>query len=166
MIYYTKLKSIALNSYIFFAKNKKGICRIDFTKNENEFVNSLKKKYNDEVIFSPKMMLKEAKQLKKYFEGKGKGLSLKSAPSGSDFQLRVWNAISKIPYGKTISYTGLAKAVKEPKAFRAVANACGKNPVPIVIPCHRVISKDGSLGGYSGGLDMKKSLLKIEKIKL
>ena len=85
---------------------------------------------------------------------------------GTDFQLKVWNAISKIPKGKVKTYKELARSIRKPKASRAVANACGKNPFPIKIPCHRVIRSDGRLGGYSGkgGIKTKRRLLRNEGI--
>ena len=84
--------------------------------------------------------------------------------NGTKFQIKVWKAISKIPRGQVRTYKELAKIIKKPKASRAVANACGKNPYPIKIPCHRVIRSDGSLGGYSGrgGISAKKDILKKE----
>ena len=84
--------------------------------------------------------------------------------NGTKFQIKVWKAISKIPRGQVRTYKELAKLIKKPKASRAVANACGKNPYPIKIPCHRVIRSDGSLGGYSGrgGIIAKKDILKKE----
>ena len=87
---------------------------------------------------------------------------------GTVFQLKVWNYLKKIPRGKVVTYLDLAKAIKMPKAVRAVANAVGKNPYPPKIPCHRVIRSDGKLGGYSapGGIKTKKKLLKIEGIIL
>ena len=85
---------------------------------------------------------------------------------GTDFQIKVWNAISKIPKGKVKTYKELARSIRRPKASRAVANACGKNPFPIKIPCHRVIRSDGRLGGYSGKGDIKtkRKLLRSEGI--
>ena len=83
--------------------------------------------------------------------------------SGTDLQMQVWKAIATIPYGKTISYSELAETVGKPAAVRAVASACGKNPVPLIIPCHRVLAKDGSLGGFAWGLDAKELLLKLER---
>ena len=85
---------------------------------------------------------------------------------GTDFQIKVWNAISKIPKGKVKTYKELARSIRKPKASRAVANACSKNPFPIRIPCHRVIRSDGRLGGYSGrgGIETKRKLLKSEGI--
>ena len=87
---------------------------------------------------------------------------------GTDFQIRVWKGIKKIPKGSTLSYKELAKKINKPKAYRAVANACGKNPYPIIIPCHRVIGSNGNIGGYSdiGGVKKKIFLLKSENVKL
>ena len=87
---------------------------------------------------------------------------------GTDFQIKVWNAISKIPKGKVKTYKELARSIRKPKASRAVANACGKNPFPIKIPCHRVIRSDGRLGGYSGkgGIKIKRKLLRSEGVFL
>ena len=86
---------------------------------------------------------------------------------GTEFQIRVWNELKKIPKGETRTYKDIAELIGKPTAARAVANACGKNPYPITIPCHRVIRSDGGLGGYSGegGVDKKKLLLKNEKIQ-
>lgn len=86
---------------------------------------------------------------------------------GTDFQRRVWKEISKIPFGETRTYKDLAVAIGKPTSSRAVANACGKNPYPVIIPCHRVIRSDGKLGGYSGvgGVKKKKELLKLENVK-
>ena len=91
-----------------------------------------------------------------------------STISGTNFQLKVWNYLKKIPKGEVKTYLEVAKAIGKPKAFRAVANAVGKNPYPTKIPCHRVIRSDGSLGGYSakGGIKKKKKLLKNEGISL
>ena len=85
---------------------------------------------------------------------------------GTKFQLKVWNYLMKIPRGKVKTYLEVAKAIRKPKAFRAVANAVAKNPYPPKIPCHRVIRSDGSIGGYSGkgGLQQKRRLLKLEKV--
>ena len=101
-------------------------------------------------------------QIHDYFGGKTKSFNFQLNPKGTPFQLRVWEAISRIPYGKTWTYTELAKVVGS--GPRAVANACGRNPLPLLIPCHRVIRQDGSLGGYSGGdgLATKKYLLRLE----
>ena len=101
-------------------------------------------------------------QLQEYFNGKRVQFDLKLNPEGSDFQKTVWNALVKIQYGKTMSYLELSKQLGDVKAIRAVANANGKNPLWIVVPCHRVIGTDGSLTGYAGGLHRKQWLLDHE----
>jgi methylated-DNA-[protein]-cysteine S-methyltransferase len=107
--------------------------------------------------------LKEAvSQLNDYFEGNRTQFTFEMNPKGTDFQRKVWKALLKIPYGKTISYLDLSKQLGDVKAIRAVASANGKNPLWIVIPCHRVIGTDGSLTGYAGGLWRKKWLIDHE----
>lgn len=107
--------------------------------------------------------LKEAVfQLKEYFEGKRTHFNFELNPKGTDFQKKVWKALLEIPYGKTTSYLELSKQLGDIKAIRAVAAANGKNPLWVVVPCHRVIGSDGSLTGYAGGLWRKKWLLEHE----
>ncbi|MCR8667144.1 methylated-DNA--[protein]-cysteine S-methyltransferase [Aestuariibaculum sp. M13] len=101
-------------------------------------------------------------QLNEYFEGKRKEFNLKLNPNGTDFQKSVWKLLQQIPYGKSISYLELSKQLGDVKAIRAVANANGKNPLWIIVPCHRVIGTDGSLTGYAGGLHRKQWLLEHE----
>lgn len=102
-------------------------------------------------------------QLCEYFDGKRKDFDLPISARGTVFQERVWQALTKIPYGKTVSYKQLAESIGNERACRAVGGANNKNPISIVIPCHRVIGAGGELVGYGGGLDMKKMLLQIEK---
>ncbi|MDP3832259.1 MAG: methylated-DNA--[protein]-cysteine S-methyltransferase [Ignavibacteriaceae bacterium] len=109
-------------------------------------------------------MLNVPTQLKEYFAGQRKKFSVKVDLSGTQFQLRVWKELTKIPYGKTISYKQLAIKTGDAKAVRAVGGANGSNPIPIIIPCHRVINANGELGGYSGGLDIKSTLLTLEGV--
>lgn len=101
-------------------------------------------------------------QLNEYFEGLRKQFQLKLNPEGTPFQKKVWDELLKIPFGKTISYLELSKKLGDIKAIRAVANANGKNPLWIIVPCHRVIGSDGSLTGYAGGLQRKQWLLEHE----
>ncbi len=103
-------------------------------------------------------------QLDEYFAGQRQDFSLPLSPEGTDFQKSVWDALQTIPYGQTISYKQLAERVQNPKACRAVGTANGRNPIAIIIPCHRVIAANGTLGGYAGGLDVKTTLLKLEGI--
>ena len=120
---------------------------------------------NEDVEISTKIPeeLKEAVlQLQDYFDGKRTSFTFPLNPSGTDFQKKVWNELLHIPFGKTCSYLELSKKLGDVKAIRAVASANGKNPLWIVVPCHRVIGTDGSLTGYAGGLWRKKWLLEHE----
>jgi methylated-DNA-[protein]-cysteine S-methyltransferase len=104
-----------------------------------------------------------ATQLTEYFDGRRRAFDLPLAPEGTPFQLRVWNALVEIPYGETISYGELAARIGDRSASRAVGLANGSNPLPIVIPCHRVIGSNGKLTGYGGGLAIKQQLLSLER---
>ena len=111
-----------------------------------------------------KILSATKKQLEQYFAGKRTTFDIPLDLEGTEFQQQAWRALCRIPYGKTISYGQQAKNIKKPKAFRAVGSANGKNPIPIIVPCHRVVAGDGSLGGYSLGLKMKKQLLALEGV--
>jgi len=104
-----------------------------------------------------------AQQLSEYFQGRRRSFDLKLSPHGTGFQLAVLQALQTIPYGETRSYADIARAVGKPNAVRAVGAANGRNPLPIVIPCHRVIGSNGSLTGFGGGLDTKRFLLDLER---
>ena len=108
------------------------------------------------------MVEKAADQLMEYFDGKRKDFDLNLLPHGTPFQRKVWDTLQGIPYGKTLSYFDLTRQIGPAKAIRAVAAANGKNPIAVVIPCHRVIGRDGSLTGYAGGLNRKRFLLNLE----
>ena len=110
----------------------------------------------------PAVLQKASQQLAEYLHGERKVFDLPLDPDGTDFQKRVWNMLLTIPYGKTLSYAQMAEKLGNPKVIRAAASANGKNPISIVIPCHRVIGSDGSLVGYGGGLENKKFLLELE----
>ena len=119
-------------------------------------------KYIEITTEFPKDLKQAVEQLQDYFDGKRTTFSFKINPTGTEFQKKVWQELLKIPYGKTYSYLELSKKLGDEKAIRAVATANGKNPLWIVIPCHRVIGADGSLTGYAGGLWRKKWLLDHE----
>ena len=101
-------------------------------------------------------------ELEEYFSGRRKSFSVPIKPRGTDFQRRVWSALCEIPYGETASYGDIAKKIGNAKACRAVGMANNRNPIAIIIPCHRVVGSDGTLTGYAGGLDKKEFLLKLE----
>ena len=106
------------------------------------------------------------RQLTEYFAGERKTFTLELDPPGTEFQRSVWAELREIPYGETISYKQLAERIRKPKAVRAVGAANGANPIPIIIPCHRVIGHDGGLTGFGGGLPLKKRLLELESRQL
>ena len=108
------------------------------------------------------LIIETCRQLDEYFAGKRRTFNLPLSPEGTPFQQTVWKRLQEIPYGQTISYAQLAKAAGNPKACRAVGSANGKNPIAIIIPCHRVIASDGSLGGFASGLENKIQLLSLE----
>lgn len=110
----------------------------------------------------PEVLVDAVYQLNEYFEGERQNFDLLINPEGTEFQKKVWNSLLEIPYGKTMSYLKLSMKLGDVKAIRAVASANGKNPLWIIIPCHRVIGSDGSLTGYAGGLHRKKWLLNHE----
>lgn len=102
-------------------------------------------------------------QLDEYFRGERRDFDLPLAPRGTEFQRRVWNALREIPFGRTVSYIDIARRLGDPAAVRAVGAANGRNPIPIVVPCHRVIGADGSLVGFGGGMERKRWLLAHER---
>lgn len=110
------------------------------------------------------LLAKAEVQLSEYFRGERRAFDLPLASAGTPFQKTVWQALTEIPFGATISYRELAERVGRPTSFRAVAQAVGANPIAIVVPCHRVIGSDGSLTGFAGGLEAKKTLLSLEGV--
>ncbi len=145
---------------ICYIKTPVGIAKIMGNENGITTISVLSEDtISDEI---PKNLLEAVAQLNEYFEGKRKIFDFKINPAGTEFQQKVWRALFEIPFGKTMSYLELSKKLGDVKAIRAVASANGKNPLWIVIPCHRVIGTDGSLTGYAGGLWRKKWLLEHE----
>jgi methylated-DNA-[protein]-cysteine S-methyltransferase len=142
---------------LYLVASKDGLQGVSFNKKRIRSAKVLGSSKPEEKILS-----KTAKQLKEYFAGRRKQFEIPFNLSGTYFQKKVWKELSKIPFGKTLSYKDIARKIKNPKAVRAVGSANGKNPVCIIIPCHRVIAADGSIGGYSGGIKIKKQLLKLE----
>ncbi|KAJ49278.1 methylated-DNA-[protein]-cysteine S-methyltransferase [Clostridium tetanomorphum] len=119
--------------------------------------------FKDANIIETPLLKKSIQQLQEYLDGKRKDFDLPLEPKGTEFQQKVWKSLKEIPYGKTYSYRDIAKNIGNIKACRAVGMANNKNPIPIFIPCHRVIGANGKLVGYAGGLDIKEKLLELEK---
>jgi len=113
-----------------------------------------------------KILRETVRQLQEYFAGRRTQFDIVLGLAGTSFQKQVWKELSKIPFGKTVAYKDIAGRIKNPKAVRAVGSANGKNPVSIIIPCHRVIAADGTMGGYGGGLTVKQQLLKLEGVSV
>lgn len=131
--------------------DEEGICSLDF---------------DDSVTLcrsEDKHLLQLEAELLEYFSGQRQNFEVSLNPKGTPFQMAAWRTLCDIPYGSVISYTQEAQMLSHPSAVRAVANANGKNPIPIVIPCHRVIAKSGGIGGYSGGLWRKEFMLELER---
>ena len=137
--------------------SEKGLVAIDVRNNAKQEVTA--KNPSAQAV-----LIQTKKQLEQYFAGKRTTFDVALDLVGTEFQVQAWRALCRIPFGKTISYGQQAANIKKPKAFRAVGSANGKNPIPILVPCHRVVASDGSLGGYSLGLRMKKQLLALEGV--
>lgn len=123
---------------------------------------SMRREPEPEWIFNEKELTEACRQLAEYFTGKRKHFELKLNPSGTEFQRQVLDELVRIPYGTTVSYSDIARRIGRPRAVRAVGAANGRNPIPVVIPCHRVIGADGDLTGFGGGLPTKEALLRLE----
>jgi AraC family transcriptional regulator of adaptative response/methylated-DNA-[protein]-cysteine methyltransferase len=146
---------------LLVAATEHGICTIDVGDDDELLLVALRREF-------PKATLVRDEKAKRYLDGVNRHLQGQEARlpldlRGTDFQIKVWTALQQIPLGQTRSYSDVAVMVGEPKAVRAVANACASNPVPLIVPCHRVIRKDGSLGGYGLGLPRKRMLLAKEQ---
>lgn len=135
---------------LYITNDEKSLLSVSFET--GNFSLNIKNKITDNTI----------KQLNEYFQGKRKTFDLPLNPKGTEFQKKVWQELKKIPYGATKSYKDIAIAIGNPNSSRAVGNANNKNPIPIIIPCHRVIGTNKKLIGYAGGLDKKQKLLDIE----
>lgn len=143
---------------IHLAASEKGLAALAFGENWKE----VKAKLPPLERGSNATLELAVRELKEYFAGKRKAFSLPLDLDGTEFQKQAWRALLSIPYGRTFSYAEQARAMKRPTAVRAVGAANGRNPVCIVVPCHRVVGADGSLTGYAGGMHVKKALLELE----
>ena len=153
--FYSKLifKNAPFQSlYLYF--NDEAIVGLEFKRKEEKFI-----KNNEHELAK-----KAHAQLQEYFQGKRRFFDLPMLLKGTEFQIKAWNTLSKIPFGKSLSYSEQALKMKNKGGARAVGNANGKNPIPIIIPCHRILHKSGGLGGFSAGLSIKKKLLNLECI--
>jgi methylated-DNA-[protein]-cysteine S-methyltransferase len=142
---------------LLLAADDAGLCLVEFASPRHPMHRAGDWREGDHAV------LRDARrQLEAYFDGTRRGFDLPLAPRGTPFQLAVWQSLRDIPYGETISYAQLAQRIGKPNAMRAVGAANGRNPLPIVVPCHRVIGANGDLTGFGGGLPTKRFLLELE----
>lgn len=160
MLYYDSYSSVLGEIYV--AVDEVGVNKIELI--EEEWLNFIAVK---SIKRDSNMCYEVVRQLDEYFTGKRKQFDLKLSIEGTEFRKKVWNSLISIPYGKVVSYSYIAKAIGNPKAIRAVGQANKANPLPIIIPCHRVVGKNKSLVGYAGTrIDIKEKLLSLEGVDL
>lgn len=154
-----------MNNNVYFYETKIGTIGI---RENSKYITDIyfSKIDTNDNIKETELIKKCFSQLREYFEGNRISFDLHTQPEGTEFQKKVWNELLKIPYGETKSYKDIALAIGNEKACRAIGMANNKNPIPIIIPCHRVIGSNKKLVGYSGGIDVKEKLLNIENINL
>ncbi len=148
---------------IWLAFTSRGLCGLSLRGGREDVVRRLRSRWDDCVMETdPRARKQVIPQLREYFQGRRRRFQLPLDLRGTPFQIAVWKALMEIPFGETRSYQDVAVRVKRPLAMRAVGQANGRNPIPIIVPCHRVIRSSGELGGYGGGLDLKRRLLELE----
>ncbi|MEK7773879.1 MAG: methylated-DNA--[protein]-cysteine S-methyltransferase [Deltaproteobacteria bacterium] len=150
---------------IFIAMGGSGITDLSVRTSEASFLEKMEEKHKTPPSSGRSRFTGVFNELDRYFSGKAVELDLPLELSGSRFELKVWKVLKTIPYGVTRSYGWVACKAGKSLGARAVGGACGANPAPIIIPCHRVLRADGSLGGYTGGVGIKRALLKIEGVE-
>jgi len=147
---------------IMIASTDKGLCKVDLLISEERFTNTVSSRFRAEVNRNDEAMQPMIKAFERYFEGEPMPSDIALDLRGTPFQKKVWSELLEIPHGETRSYKQIAIAIGRPTASRAVGRAVGSNPAPIVVPCHRVLRSDGSLGGFGYGVQIKKKLLQLE----
>ncbi len=146
------------------AFSEKGLLRFNTLNTRKNFLEEVKRRIDAELIEKPIMFDELLNWLTEYLQGKPVKYEGAVDLRGTRFQKDIWRAVYEIPYGSLLSYAGLARRIGKPKAYRAAGNAVASNPIGLVIPCHRVIHSDGEIGGFGGGLELKRKLLALEGI--
>lgn len=164
-VFYTEMES-PIGTLTIVGTTEHGLCNLEFGSIEEvqeKLTDWLKKHHiNGNLVYNNEALLPVVQALEEYFSGKLTTFNIPVRLHGTPFQQKVWQELLNIEYGTTKSYKDIAEAIVAPKAVRAIGTAIGQNPLPIIIPCHRVINTNGKLGGFTGGLDKKVKLLKIE----
>lgn len=161
-LYYDEMES-PLGPLTLFA-SAYGLCSLQFGSSEEAIVKMKRNRHfvKCEFEYRPEIVHEAIQQLKQYFNGTRTSFQLPLDLRGTPFQLKVWEELQQIPYGRTVSYKKIAELIGRPKAVRAIGGANNQNPLPIIVPCHRVVGSNGALVGYGGGLDKKEYLLNLE----
>ncbi len=163
MTYYTHTFESPCGPLICVVDEAGAVVRIEFVKGrEAQRITEKMKAAGADIVEDPERTAEVQRQLAEYFAGERREFDLVLAPQGTDFERAVWKELEKIPFGETRTYGEIAGILGRPGAARAVGRANGANPIPIVVPCHRVIGADGSLTGFGGGLEVKSRLLELE----
>ncbi len=168
MIFWMILRDTSLGNFLLIEEDGK-LIRASYTETstftEPEVRAMLSMDETDEIYNQETPFLQRvSNEINEYLKGERKEFTVPYRFSGTAFQEKVWNVIASIGYGEILTYGEIAQQVSKPRAARAVGNACGSNPIPLIVPCHRVTASNGGLGGYSSGLDKKRKLLELEKI--
>jgi methylated-DNA-[protein]-cysteine S-methyltransferase len=148
--------------YTAYLKTEKLLLKIETNRHAVKAISFVESEEEPTSDFPPEIIKKTIHQLNYFLDGNLRNFHLPIEPEGTEFQKKVWNLLCKIPFGKTCTYAEMAHQLGDPKVIRAAASANGRNPIAIVIPCHRVIGSDGNLTGYAGGLKNKRFLLDLE----
>jgi methylated-DNA-[protein]-cysteine S-methyltransferase len=165
--YYTTTLESPCGPLLCVVDEAGAVVRIEFGKGrDSQKITEKMRERGIEVVEDPTRTAAVSRQLEEYFAGKRREFDLVLAPKGTPFERSVWDELRRIPFGETRSYGEIARAIGRPSASRAVGRANGANPIPIVVPCHRVIGANGSLTGFGGGLEAKSRLLEIEGLRL
>lgn len=167
MIFWTRMHDTPLGDIILVEEDGK-LKEISISiqdKSDREIQNRLEEIDPDVYQQDSPFLNRVESELREYFAGERETFDIPVTFAGTDFQEKVWKVIASIPFGETISYGEIAGKMEQPNAARAIGNACGNNPIPIIVPCHRVLASDGKLGGYSSGLENKRTLLTLENIQ-
>ena len=151
---------------LLVAVTERGLCRIEFDPEPDRDLEPLAREFGSKVLRAPKALDEQKRELDEYFEGKREKFELPIDVRFESFRLRVMEELSRVPYGQVTTYGALAARAGKPTAARAVGTFMNRNPIPIVLPCHRVVGANGSLVGYGGGLDRKEQLLQLEGASL
>lgn len=161
IVYYSKFETPLGKIRMAFSCDK--VVKISFSNEDDDQFFIFLSKYFDKVVKAEKVPERYEQEIIDYLDGKLKEFHIPIELKGTPFQVKVWKELLKIPYGETRSYKEISIAIGREKAFRGIGQACSRNPIPLIVPCHRVIGSNGELVGYAGGIELKEKLLNMEE---